>query len=274
MILYSQKNFLLNTPTVITSRESCQNALMRIQDKEREAQPHSVYGHTRGGEHRGDAVQCRSSSILIDSPCIGLDFDNTIVCYDQVFHQVALEQQLIPKELPASKEIIRDYLQKANADQEWTLLQGTVYGTRMHEAAPFPGLLDFFKMAKDAGFKINIISHKTKTPYLGPPHDLHEAALNWMESQLFFESRGANLSRENVFLETSKEKKIDRIKMTGCHLFIDDLPEILNAPTFPTKVKPLLFSSSGLHSIPPNWLFADNWKKVSALVNDYFSHGN
>ena len=267
-----QKNSLL-TPS-IANRESSQNALRRIQDKEREAQTRSVYEHTRGGEHRSDAVLCRSSSIFTDSPCIGLDFDNTIVCYDHVFHKVALEQQLIPKELPASKEIIRDYLRKANAEHEWTLLQGTVYGTRMKEATPFPGLFDFLKTAKDAGFKICIISHKTKTPYLGPPHDLHEAALNWMKSQLFFEARGAGIARGNVFLETSKEKKLARIKTAGCHLFIDDLPEILNDPHFPQDVQRLLFSSNIPEATSSDWLVAADWKRISALVTNYFPHGN
>jgi hypothetical protein len=265
----------------LTSRESSHNALRRIQDKERDAQACSVYEHTRGDDSRlrgndvrSDTVLCRSSSIFTDSPCIGLDFDNTIVCYDQVFHQVALEQHLIPKELPASKEIIRDYLRQANAEDEWTLLQGTVYGTRMQEASPFPGLFDFLKTAKEAGFKITIISHKTKTPYLGPPHDLHEAALSWMKSQLFFDAKGADIAEENVFLETSKEKKLARIKTAGCHLFIDDLPELLSDPSFPAEVQPLLFSSSTSRTIPADWLVAGTWERVLTLVTNYFSHGN
>ncbi len=213
------------------------------------------------------------SDISAITPCIGLDFDNTIVCYDHVFHKVALEQHLIPKELPPSKETIRDYLKKANAEYEWTLLQGAVYGTRMQEASPFPGLFDFLKTAKNAGFKICIISHKTKTPYLGPPHDLHEAALNWMRNQLFFEAEGADIARENVFLETSKEKKLARIKTAGCHLFIDDLPELLSDPNFPREVQRLLFSSTPSSTIPPDWLVAADWKKISDLVTHYFSHG-
>ena len=54
---------------VIASQESDQNALLWMQDKERGAQPRSVYGYTRRREHRSDAVLRRSSSIRTDSSC-------------------------------------------------------------------------------------------------------------------------------------------------------------------------------------------------------------
>ena len=34
---------------------------------------------------------------------IGVDFDNTIVCYDGLFHRVAVEQGLIPQKFPRVK---------------------------------------------------------------------------------------------------------------------------------------------------------------------------
>ena len=53
---------------------------------------------------------------------IGVDFDNTIVCYDQVFHQVALEQGLIPPTLPVSKGGVRDHLRSVNNEDAWTAM--------------------------------------------------------------------------------------------------------------------------------------------------------
>ena len=44
---------------------------------------------------------------------IGLDFDNTIVSYDELFHRVALEGGLVPGDLPVRKEAVRDYLREA-----------------------------------------------------------------------------------------------------------------------------------------------------------------
>jgi hypothetical protein len=67
---------------------------------------------------------------------IGIDFDNTIVRYDRLFHHVALEKGLIPASVPASKGDVRDYLRSIGGEQDWIELQGIVYGVRMHEADP------------------------------------------------------------------------------------------------------------------------------------------
>ena len=59
---------------------------------------------------------------------IGLDFDNTLVCYDKLFHKTALERGLIDKSIPRNKIAIRDYLRSKDKDEEFTLLQGEIYG--------------------------------------------------------------------------------------------------------------------------------------------------
>ena len=41
---------------------------------------------------------------------LGLDFDNTIVSYDALFHKVALEGSLIPADVAPTKLNVRDYL--------------------------------------------------------------------------------------------------------------------------------------------------------------------
>ena len=33
-----------------------------------------------------------------------------------------------------------------------------------------------------------LISHKAKTPFLGPPYDLHKAAIDWLTEYNFFEN--------------------------------------------------------------------------------------
>ena len=35
---------------------------------------------------------------------LGLDFDNTLVRYDKLFHKLALEKNLIEQEIPANKQ--------------------------------------------------------------------------------------------------------------------------------------------------------------------------
>jgi hypothetical protein len=177
---------------------------------------------------------------------IGIDFDNTLVSYEKLFHRIAREQELIPEGFPASKVRIRDHLRALGREPEWTAMQGVAYGLRMVEAEPFPGALHTLERLHQAGHGLRIISHKTRKPIAGPEYDLHSAARNWLETHGFW-SASTGLHRENVFFEETKDAKWARIGTEGCSLFIDDLPEILTAPAFPSGVKKVLFDPEGVH---------------------------
>src|SRR6266404_4116929 len=66
---------------------------------------------------------------------IGIDFDNTIACYDGVFHAAALERGLIPADIGRDKNSVRDHLNGAGRNDDFTELQGYVYGGRMDKVA-------------------------------------------------------------------------------------------------------------------------------------------
>ena len=115
---------------------------------------------------------------------IGFDFDNTIVSYDALFYNVAVEQSLIPSGLPKSKLAVREYLRKIDNEDAWTEMQGYVYGARMDDAIAYSGVIDFMKLAREHGVSMVIVSHKTKHPFLGPKYDLHDAARSWINGSL------------------------------------------------------------------------------------------
>ena len=175
---------------------------------------------------------------------LGVDFDNTIVCYDQVFHAAALERGLIPADLSQSKDSVRDYLRKAGQEETWTELQGYVYGPRMRDAQPFPGALEFLGRCAQAGLCVWIISHKTRHPYAGPQYDLHESARQWLAVHGV---HAAGLPPDHVLFELAKLDKLQRIGQTGCTHFIDDLPEFLAEPAFPVGVERILFDPNCHH---------------------------
>ena len=79
---------------------------------------------------------------------IGIDFDNTIVCYDEAFHASAVEKKLIPPSTPRSKSAVRDYLRRIGNEAAWTELQGYMYGSRMELASPYPGFDRFLSLCK------------------------------------------------------------------------------------------------------------------------------
>jgi hypothetical protein len=177
---------------------------------------------------------------------IGLDFDNTIVGYDRLFHRIALEQGVIPAGLPESKLAVRDHLRSIGREPVWTEMQGRVYGARMDEATAYPGVHAFLRAARGAGWPVAIISHKTLHPFIGPAYDLHTAARGWIERHLVEDGRPL-VDPAQVFFETTKESKLARIAAWQATHFVDDLPEILRAPGFPPAARPILFDPDGHH---------------------------
>lgn len=178
---------------------------------------------------------------------LGLDFDNTIVRYDALFHKVALEGGWIPPELPATKLRVRDHLRSKGREQIWIEMQGYVYGARMSEADMYPGVERFLQWARDRALPVCIVSHKTLYPFAGPKYDLHEASRAWVAARLR-DASGPLVEASSVHFELTKEDKFARIQALDCAAFLDDLPEILLAPAFPNSTSPILFDPDGHHS--------------------------
>src|SRR5271168_3117881 len=112
---------------------------------------------------------------------LGIDFDNTIACYNTTFHKFAADRGLVPAQPILSKNQVRDLLRSQGREDDWTELQGYVYGPGMTDVATFPGVGEAVRLLRAAGVNVFIISHKTLTPYRGQAWDLHRAALTWLE---------------------------------------------------------------------------------------------
>jgi len=189
---------------------------------------------------------------------IGLDFDNTIVSYDTLFHKVALEGGWITADIPVSKVSVRDHLRAIGQEHVWTEMQGYVYGARMGEATTYPGVLDCLLWAREQAFPVSIVSHKTRYPFLGKQYDLHAAARQWI-SQHLTDLKGPLVAPSRVYFQLTKESKVKQIADIGCTVYVDDLPEILLSPGFPAHAAPILFDPDNHHqaqSLPRavNWL--------------------
>ena len=193
---------------------------------------------------------------------IGVDFDNTIVSYDDLFHRLAVQRGIVPADLPSRKNDVRDYLRGRGEEDKWTELQGHVYGPGMAGARPFPGVIEFFTHAIRQRLPIYVISHKTRQPVIGPAYDLHQTARDWLAVQGFFDPQRIGLPRDHVFFGETRQEKIAHIRETGCTVFIDDLEETFLERTFPPGVKQILFG----HHVPPpglaKALTAPDWARV------------
>ncbi len=197
---------------------------------------------------------------------IGVDFDNTIVRYDDVFGRVALDLGLVPPHAATSKTAVRDHLRSIGQEDRWTELQGIIYGPRMMDAELFPGVAEFFARCREGRRPVAIVSHRTRFPYLGERHDLHAAARDFLARHGFHDDRSIGLSPDRVFFEETKEAKLARIAAVGCSTFIDDLPELLADPRFPGNVRRILFDPSRLQEPPAGVEAAASWADVERLL--------
>ncbi|NBV23952.1 MAG: hypothetical protein EBS05_18790 [Proteobacteria bacterium] len=169
---------------------------------------------------------------------LGLDFDGTVVVYDEVFHRHAVERFAMPPSLPVNKTVVRDWLRaQPDGEAKWIELQGLVYGLKMAEAKMAPGLAKFLLAIRAAQIPVCIISHKTEFSVAEPRVNLRTAALAWLEQNGFFAGAGFGLRREEVFFEATRAAKLQRIAAQGCTLFVDDLEEVLTEPEFPKGVE-------------------------------------
>lgn len=192
---------------------------------------------------------------------IGSDFDNTIVCYEEIFFQLALEEGLIPADFPHDKVAIRDHLRAAGKEDRWTLIQGLAYGPRMHEARAFPGALDFFAACRAAALPVSIVSHRSRKPYAGPSYDLHSAAMEWLEKNGFLDC----VSLASVSFKVTRSEKVARICELGCSHFIDDLPEVLADSGMPADLTRILFDPEAAAPKPDTGQVVSSWAQLKTL---------
>jgi hypothetical protein len=191
---------------------------------------------------------------------IGLDFDNTIVRYDAVFESLAIKRGLPVTVAAGGKTAIRDFLRGEGREDEWTIMQGEAYGPQMASAEEFEGVGDFIRSAGHHGHRLVVVSHRTRSPYLGPPWDLHTSAREWLAKRDFSQLLG------DFFLEETAADKAARISALGCEVFVDDLWEFLERPDFPAQVRKIWFDSCGSGRTRPVSERAESWSAVGSLV--------
>ena len=195
---------------------------------------------------------------------VGFDFDNTLISYDRLFRQVALDNALIPEAIAPQKNAVRDYLRLQSKEDAWTRLQGEVYGGRILEAEPYPGMCATLGELALRNIPMCIVSHKTRTPYLGKPWDLHAAARSWLTLQGFHRAEGLGWREDQIFFELTKEEKVARIVDLGCTHYVDDLPEIL--AMLPDSIQKILFAPSGIVHRHPAWQLMTTWHGLPHIL--------
>lgn len=203
---------------------------------------------------------------------IGVDFDNTIICYDHVFRSAALSLGLIPKNILIlqNKQSIKQYLIAEDRESEWTFLQGIVYGVWIEKARAFPFVVETIQSLLKSGHMICVISHKTRYPYSGPQNDLHLSANKWLEQNVICKLNKSLAVNFSVSFNETVDQKIENVRSGKCDVFIDDLEQILLHKDFPAQTKRILFSpleqSPNVHNQTLSVM--SSWSEFENLIDE------
>lgn len=200
---------------------------------------------------------------------IGIDFDNTIVSYNELIYSAARQRGLISSDVMKNKKEIRDAIRKLpDGEIEWQKLQAFVYGRGMGKAALMEGVEEFFDFCKRSNVPTFIISHKTQFASMDTERiDLRKTAMRWMRQNKFFDKNGLGLAVDDVYFKSTRQEKIDCIGALGCTHFIDDLEETFLGESFPDQVEKILFSPQETNINLKNIRVFQAWDQI----HDYFS---
>lgn len=200
---------------------------------------------------------------------IGIDLDNTIICYDRIFHKIAVERGLITEAFTPEKQTIRDHIRTLpDGETAWTALQAEVYGPRLSDAEAFPDVFDVMRKWHGQGHELFIVSHKTRyaAADIEETCDLRLAALEWLSNNRIVDHAQAPVPAGNVYFEDARPAKCRRIGTLGCEVFIDDLTEVFLEDTYPHHVRGILFQADKVPGLPDTLVTAASWRDVADAV--------
>jgi hypothetical protein len=194
---------------------------------------------------------------------IGVDLDNTLIDYGEAFGVVAQQMELLgARETRGGKAAVKvRLLEQDPSERLWMRLQGQVYGSHLDKARLCAGAGEFLMFARDRGARVSIVSHKTRHGHFDPAQvDLWKAAREWLRGSGFFDPDRFALAETDVHFETTREAKIARIAAIGCHIFIDDLEDVLRHPAFPRHVERILCAAD--RAAAPGLVRCGSWREI------------
>ena len=208
------------------------------------------------------------ANIQNKTPVIGVDLDNTIINYGDLFYTVALDKKWIPKECQRDKISIRGYLQSKGRNDLWTELQGLVYGPYLKDAVLYSGVDDFLLACRRLVIPVWIVSHKTRFPAIGFQYDLHASASEWLSASGLICNENGGVRKDRVIFCESRSEKIRAILGLQLTHFVDDLPEVFLEPDFPKEIRKYLYAPDGVEKPTSYCDTVTSWQDLKAKILD------
>ena len=197
---------------------------------------------------------------------VGIDIDNTIICYDKAFASLAKKTGFdVPPS--ASKQEVKAWFHQHGLHEEFTILQGQIYGKFISMAHIFEGVPHFIADAIRQRHQLFLVSHKTKYPIKGDQVDLHEAAINFLSQQnIVCDQKPNAIPFDHVYFEQTLESKVQKIADLNLDFFIDDLLVVLTHEKFPETSRPIWFSSETACNNNPQIQRCKSWVSINDKI--------
>jgi len=173
---------------------------------------------------------------------IGIDLDNTIINYEEVFPLFARSLGFLDLQYSTSKVSIRkQLLEQEDGELRWRRLQGQVYGAGVQSARLYPGIYRFLWRCRARGIEVHVLSHKTRFGHGDSERiPLRREAIRFLQENKLFSKAPDSLIAKVYFFD-SQNDKVNAIKEARFSWFIDDLSQILTDSRIPSCTKPILF---------------------------------
>lgn len=183
----------------------------------------------------------------LDVHRLGLDLDNTLIDYTASFESLAPHFGITGPQ--ATRDEIRGQLRRPEGDEEWQRFQSLLYTEGLENALPATGAVELIRGCKSNDIEVFIVSHKTRRgPDRFGARDLRAPALQWLTNHNLVPGL---IPRDHVFFSDSVDAKIESIAGLRLDVFVDDLPEILSHPRWPSSTLGLRFSSVNIGGDSP-----------------------
>jgi len=196
---------------------------------------------------------------------IGIDFDNTIINYNNLFYEAGLSLGVLPDSTGSSKTKIREYLIENGREPDWITIQGLVYGKYIENAEVMEGFSSFSDLCVENGWRVFIISHKTRDTIIGEKFNLHRSALRWLEDNRIY-GAGIHGSVEEVFFESTRYDKVCQINQIGCNIIIDDLADVLLHPDLSPDIMKILYDPDTNCNLNPAYFTVAGWDQIGTII--------
>ncbi len=200
---------------------------------------------------------------------IGIDLDNTILDYNDLFRELAIENGWIATDCQSTRVEVKQYLVDIDGhDERWRELQAQAYGPRIGEAKLYEKVATFIQAAFRDGHELFIISHKTKYSSCRPDLEFRNAAIECLKLKGVVGESELKISLNNIFFEATRGEKIQRIHNLKLDVYIDDLLPVLLDIDFPYNTVPIFFSQNGMASVKDRTIsVAISWLDIFSIIS-------